>query len=249
MKNQDFTGRTVIVTGAGSGIGRATALQFVDQGARVVATDISQERLDALVGERGDGAIIAVAGDVSKQATIDAVVAAAGERIDALVNNAGIMDDFLPAGEVTDAIWDKVMAVNVTAVMLMTRAVLPAMLKAGKGSIVTVSSEAGLRGSCAGAAYTTSKHAVNGFTRNTAFFYAKKGIRVNAVAPGGVATAIEAPMKSPLAQEIMPQLFQAVGLPSATAEELAECIVWLSSDAASNVSGIIMPSDGGWAAL
>jgi NAD(P)-dependent dehydrogenase (short-subunit alcohol dehydrogenase family) len=151
-----FEGRTAIVTGAGSGIGLATALRLAAEGARVVASDISQERLDALVAEHTDARILGVAGDVSTQETAQAIVAAAGERIDVLVNNAGIMDGFLPAAEVDDATWERVMAVNVTAIMRLTRAVLPRMIAAGSGAIVNVTGEAGLRGSAAGVAYTTS---------------------------------------------------------------------------------------------
>lgn len=160
-----FSGMTAIVTGAGSGIGHATAIRLVAEGARVVGTDISRERLE--------------------QVTVGRVLAAADGRVDALVNVAGIMDGFLTPHEMDDAVWDRVMAVNVTAIMRLTRAVLPLMRSAGHGSIVNVSSEAGLRGSAAGAAYTTSKYAVIGFTRSTSFFYAPEGIRCNAVAPAG----------------------------------------------------------------
>lgn len=118
-----------------------------------------------------------------------------------MANVAGIMDGFLPPHELDDATWDRVMNVNVTAIMRLTRAVLPLMRAAKSGSIVNVSSEAGLRGSAAGTAYTTSKHAVIGFTKSTAFFYAPEGIRCNAVAPGAVATNIEAPFRSEFAGE------------------------------------------------
>jgi len=188
-----FAGRTAIVTGAGSGIGRATALRLALEGARVVAADIAADRLDQLLAEFPDLDLVPVAGDVATEAGVQAVVAAAGGRVDALANVAGIMDAFLPPAEVDDATWERVFAVNVTAVMRLTRAVLPMMLAAGGGSIVNVSSEASLRASASGVAYTASKHAVNGITKSTAVFYKGDGIRANAVAPGGVITNLEAP--------------------------------------------------------
>ena len=247
IAGQDFSGKTVIVTGAGSAIGRATALLFAARGAKVIATDVVQARLDALAAEHGEG-IVTLVGDVSSEETAQALVKAAGDRIDVLANVAGIMDGFEPAGEVVDAVWDKVMAVNVTGPMRLMRAVIPAMLAAGKGAVVNVSSEAGLRGSCAGAAYTASKHALNGLTKDAAFMYGPKGIRVNAIAPGAVITGIEAHMNSPLAQERLGPLMQVIIPPPATAEQLAEDIVWLASDAAPNINGVILPSDGGWSA-
>ncbi len=191
-----FTGRTAIVTGAGSGIGRATALRLAREGARVVIADIAADRLEQLTAEFPDLDLVPVAGDIATEAGVQAVVAAAGGRVDALANVAGIMDAFLPPAEVDDATWERVFAVNVTAVMRLTRAVLPIMLAAGGGSIVNVSSEASLRASASGVAYTASKHAVNGITKSTAVFYKGDGIRANAVAPGAVATNIEAPFKS-----------------------------------------------------
>jgi NAD(P)-dependent dehydrogenase (short-subunit alcohol dehydrogenase family) len=244
-----FEGRTAIVTGAGSGIGLATALRLADEGARVIASDLSQERLDALVAAHPDAGLVAVAGDVASEETAQALVAAAGDRIDVLVNNAGIMDAFLPAAEVDDATWERVMNVNVTAIMRLTRAVLPKMIDAGGGAIVNVTSEAGLRGSAAGVAYTTSKHAVIGYTKNTAFMYAPKGIRVNAVAPGAVATNIEAPWKSEWAQGRLGPLMQVVIPGVGTPEQLAAAITWLASDDSANVTGVVLPSDGGWSAI
>ena len=133
--------------------------------------------------------------------------------------------------------------------MRLTRAVLPLMLDAGHGSIVNVSSEAGLRGSAAGTAYTTSKHAVNGFTKSTAFFYTPKGVRCNAVAPGAVATNIEAPFKSAWAGERLGPFLQTTVPPVARAEQLAAAITWFLSDDSANVSGAILVDDGGWAAV
>jgi NAD(P)-dependent dehydrogenase (short-subunit alcohol dehydrogenase family) len=139
--------------------------------------------------------------------------------------------------------------VNLTATMRATRAVLPVMLAAGCGSIVNVSSEAGFRASASGVAYAASKAAVNSLTRSTALFYRPQGIRCNAVAPGPVATAIEAPWRSTLAGQILGPIMQATIPPIAQPEELAAAITWLCSDDASNVNGVILACDGGWSAL
>ncbi|HWS56928.1 MAG TPA: SDR family NAD(P)-dependent oxidoreductase [Actinotalea sp.] len=243
-----FAGRTAIVTGAGSGIGRATAIRLALEGATVVASDISEARLAELVAEHPAVGFVTVAGDISTEEVVQRVVAAAGGRVDALANVAGIMDAFLPPAELDDATWDRVFAVNITAVMRLTRAVLPLMIEAGGGAIVNVSSEASLRASASGAAYTASKHAVNGFTKSTSVFYKGQGIRANAVAPGAVATNIEAPFKSAHAAQTLGPLFATMP-PAATSEQLAATITWLLSDDASNVNGAILPCDGGWSAV
>jgi NAD(P)-dependent dehydrogenase (short-subunit alcohol dehydrogenase family) len=241
-----FSGKTVIVTGAGSGIGRATALRLAAEGATVVAADVNQESLEKLASEIE---IRPVAGDLTAADVIDRVVAAADGKVDGLANVAGIMDGFLPAGEVDDDTWDRVFNINVTAPMRLTRAVLPLMTAAESGAIVNVASEASLRGSAAGAAYTASKHAIAGFTKNTAFFYGPKGIRVNAVAPGPTITNIEGSMKSQLAGERVGPILQVVIPTPVTADILANSIAWLLSDDAANVNGVILPSDGGWSAV
>lgn len=244
-----FTGRTIIVTGAGSGIGRATATRIAHEGGRVVATDVVAERLDALREELGSAALETVVGDVTAAATIDAVLAAAGDRVDGLANVAGIMDAFLPPSEVDDATWERVFTVNVTGPMRLTRAVLPLMIAAGTGTIVNVASEAALRGSAAGAAYTSSKHAIAGFTKSVAFFHGPQGIRANAVAPGAVATNIEAPMRSEYAAGRVGPLMQVAIPPVAQPEQLAAAITWLLSDDSANVNGAVLPSDGGWSVV
>ncbi len=244
-----FAGKTAIVTGAGSGIGRATALRLAAEGARVIASDIAPERLTALTEENPGLDIVPVAGDVSTEETIAALLEAAGGRVDALANVAGIMDGFLPTAEVDDATWDRVLNINVTALMRLSRAVLPLMVEAGSGSIVNVSSEAGLRGSAAGVAYTTSKHAVIGLTKSTSVFYSPKGVRANAVAPGPVATNIEAPFRSQWAGERVGPIMQTTVPPVAQPEQLAAAITWLLSDDSANVTGIVLASDGGWSAI
>ncbi|GAA1497586.1 SDR family NAD(P)-dependent oxidoreductase [Paeniglutamicibacter kerguelensis] len=244
-----FAGKTVIVTGAGSGIGQATALRVAREGGKVIAADISQERLDALVAEYADLDLVPVAGDISSEEAIAKVVAAADGQVDALANIAGIMDRFQPVHEVDDATWDRVFNVNVNATMRLTRAVVPLMLEAGTGSVVNISSEAGLRGSAAGAAYTASKHAVIGMTKNSAVIYGKKGLRFNAVAPGATITNIEAPMDSPMAVEVLGPLMGANIPAPATAAQLAASITFLLSDDGSNVNGVVLASDGGWSAV
>jgi len=239
-----FTGKTVIVTGAASGIGRATASRIAREGGRVIAADISADKLDALKDEIPG--IVTVAGDLTQQDAIDAVIAAAGDQIDGLANVADINDDFSPAGETTDAVWDRVIAINLSAPFKLMRAVIPIMEKNGRGAILNVSSEAGLRGNASGNAYTASKHGIIGVTRSAAVMYGPKGIRVNSVAPGGVATGIPMPphMSEYGSARLAP--FQQAIPSVATAEHLAASITFLLSDDAVNINGAILASDGGW---
>lgn len=241
-----FADRTVIVTGAASGIGRATAERLADEGARVIAVDLSEERLQDVADSRADADVVAVAGNITVQADIDRIVAAAGPRIDGLANVAGINDDFSPLHETSDAMWDRVLEVNLTGTFKLTRAVLPVMLAAGGGAIVNVASEAGLRGSASGNAYTVSKHAVIGLTRSAAFMYGPQGIRVNAVAPGGVATGIPFPSTVSEAGSARLAPFQAQIPTLATAQQLAASLTFLLSDDGVNLNGVVLPSDGGW---
>lgn len=241
-----FAGKTVIVTGAASGIGKATASRIAREGGRVIACDIAAEKLEAFRAELPDADIITVAGDLTQQDAIDAVIAAAGERIDGLANIAGINDDFSPAGETTDAVWDRVIAINLTAPFKLMRAVLPVMEKAGRGAILNVASEAGLRGNASGNAYTASKHGIIGVTKSAAFMYGPKGIRVNSVAPGGVATGIPMPPHMSEAGSARLAPFQQAIPSLATAEHLAASITFLLSDDGVNINGAILASDGGW---
>jgi len=242
-----FTGKTVIVTGAGSGIGRATASRIAREGGRVVAVDVSQERLDEFAGEHAGADIVTLVADITDDAKVAEIVAAAGDRIDGLANIAGIMDDMTPIGELTDAVWKRVFAVNVDGTMKLMRAVVPTMLAQGYGSIVNTASEAALRGSAAGVAYTASKHAVVGLTKSSAFMYGPSGLRVNAVAPGPTITNIEATFASPLGAQRVREAM-AILPDAAEADALAASITFLLSDDGVNVNGVVLASDGGWSA-
>ncbi|MBT2414814.1 glucose 1-dehydrogenase [Streptomyces sp. ISL-12] len=247
-------GRSVIVTGAASGIGRAAALAFAAEGDRVVVADLDAEGAAAVVREveRAGGTAVAVTGDLSEQAVVDRVAATAVERfggVDVLVNNAGIMDRMSAPADVSDAEWERVIRVNLTAPFLLTRAVLPHMLAAGRGAIVNTASEAALRGSAAGAAYTASKHGVVGLTKSLAVMYRGQGIRANAICPGGTATAIsmDADRSAHGPATIAPH-FVNLGRVSRP-EEQAAAILFLASDAASNINGAVLPVDDGWSAV
>jgi NAD(P)-dependent dehydrogenase (short-subunit alcohol dehydrogenase family) len=256
MGAMGLSGKSVIVTGAASGIGRATALRFASEGARVVVADLNAEGAESAVKavESAGGTALAVTGDLSETAVVDAVVTAAVGTfggIDVLVNNAGVMDTMSAAADVTDAEWERVLRINLTAPFLLTRAVLPHMIAAGSGAIVNTASEASLRGSAAGTAYTVSKHGVLGLTRSLAVMYRDQGIRTNAIAPGGTATGITADVRiDPGAHgpAVIGRHFVNMGR-ICTPEEQAAAIVYLASDAASGVNGVVLPVDNAWAAV
>ena len=187
MDKTRHMGKVAIVTGAGSGIGRATTLRLAQEGAHVFGCDVNAGALDetrAVLEQGGVSATLSVA-DVTKQADIDRLVAAAGPRVAILANVAGIMDHFVPLGDLTDDLWNRVLDVNLNGVMRLTRAVLPVMELAGGGAVVTVASEASLGAGAAGVAYTTSKHAVIGLVKSVAYFYGPKKIRSNAARVSG----------------------------------------------------------------
>jgi NAD(P)-dependent dehydrogenase (short-subunit alcohol dehydrogenase family) len=247
-----FDGRVAIVTGAASGIGRAVALRLAAEDAVVIGADVNAARLEELRSETVAGQIVRVAGDLTTEEGLSAVVTAAANHggADVLVNNAGIMDWFLPAGDVDDETWAHVFAVNVTAPMRLMRAVLPGMVEQGRGAIVNVASVAGVSGGAAGIAYTASKHALVGMTRNTAFFYGPQGVRTNAVCPGGVETNIAEGGAVPRAPWSWERLQTNFGRAQRTAQadEIASLVLFLAGDEAVNVNGAVIASDGGWTA-
>jgi NAD(P)-dependent dehydrogenase (short-subunit alcohol dehydrogenase family) len=243
-------GKVALVTGAGSGIGKATALLFAEEGAKVVASDIDASRLEELAKEAKAAGhdITTIVSDVSKrdddEKMVDTTIDTYG-TIDIVVNNAGIMDEFMPLAEVDDKMWERVLGVNLNGPMYITRKALQTMLEKGSGAIVNVASVGGLFGGRSGVSYTVSKHAIVGLTRSVAYHYAKKGIRCNAVCPGGVETNIQIKQPSALGYERLQTTLPSVTR-AAKPNELANAILFLASDDASFVNGEIMVVDGGW---
>ena len=246
-------GKVALITGAGSGIGRASALAFAREGAKVAVADIvveGGEETVRMVKEAGGEAFF-IKVDVSNAADVEAMVNAVVDtygRIDCAYNNAGIEGRLASTDEYPEDVFDKVIDINLTGVWLCMKYELPHMLKQGSGAIVNTASGAGLIGVAGMSAYVASKHGVVGLTKTAALEYAKSGIRVNAVCPG----LIQTPMVERITAD-QPQLGEALvaaepvgrtGKP----EEIAESVVWLSSDAASFVTGHAMSVDGGYVA-
>lgn len=250
MTSATFDDRIILITGAGSGIGRAMAIAFAKAGARVVCCDISEERAERTAAGIGDGAT-AVTADIGDEGSVTALAEAAigaYGRIDVLCNNAGIMDNMALPADISVEQWERVLRINLTGTFLVTHAVLPHMLSQGRGVIVNTASEAGIRGGAAGAAYTASKHGVVGLTRSVAWAYAKDGIRCNAILPGPTMTNIAdgAAFDPAGAARLRPVL--ALGERLAQPEQMAEAALFLASEAASFINGAIVPVDGGWSA-
>lgn len=249
MKLKD---KSVVVTGASSGMGKAIVELFVKEGANVIAVARRKERLEALAESlKGEpGKVIAMQGDVSSQVVneemIDLAVKEFG-RLDILVNNAGVMDDMSPIGDVTNEMLEKVMKINMFGPLYaMRKAVNLFKEQGGGGNIINVASLGAMR-TCAGAAYSASKAAVISMTRNTAFMYLPDGIRCNAIAPGGIASEIATSMG-------MPNMagYGRVGkvLSSAPApgevEHIAKAALFLASEDSAYVNGEVLVVDGGW---
>jgi NAD(P)-dependent dehydrogenase (short-subunit alcohol dehydrogenase family) len=240
--------RAGLVTGAASGIGRASALAFAATGAAVVVSDLESRSADGeetarRIVDAGGTATFApcdVAVPEQCAALVDATLAAYG-RLDFAHNNAGI-DHAAPIVDTDDADFERVLRVNLWGVWSGMKAQIPAMIRGGGGAIVNTSSLAGLVGAPPLGAYAASKHAVLGLTRTAAKEYAEHGIRVNAICPAAVRTAITDRLP-PEIHDALPEI-QAIKR-YAEPEEIAAAVVWLCSDAASFVTGVAMPIDGG----
>ncbi len=240
-------GRVALVTGGGSGIGRATALAFAREGARVVVSDVvvdgGEETVLLVKAAGGDASFVAA--DVSKATDVEQMIRRTVEtygQLDCAHNNAGILRGG-PLHKTSEEEWNEVLAVNLTGVWLCMKYEIAQMLRQGGGAIVNTSSGAGLVGTPS-AAYTASKFGVVGLTKSAAKVYGARGIRINAVCPGWIDTPmIHDGMEDSeaLAQRIAMEPIGRIGTP----EEVAEAVVWLCSDAASFVLGVAMPVDGG----
>lgn len=245
--------KTALVTGAAAGMGKAIAQLFAREGANVVVADLKQPEIDEVVnaiikdGGKAVGVICNVANETEVSAMMDAAIKKYG-TVDVLVNNAGVMDDFVPVDQVTNELWTRVMGVNVNGPFYACRLAIPVMLKQGGGVIVNIASIGGLCGSRAGISYTASKHALVGLTKNIGFTYAQKGIRCNAIAPGGVNTNIGKNMHpDPFGYErctagagSMPRMGEA--------DEIAKTALFLASGDSSFLNGTVVTADGGWTA-
>lgn len=246
--------KVAVITGAGSGMGKAIAILFASEGAKVVVSDMNLDSANETVSEieMNGGEAKAILVNVTKeedvQNLIDLTVETYG-TVDILVNNAGIMDNFVPVGDLTDQLWDVVLAVNTTGPMRTIRKVMPIFLEKEKGIIINISSLGGLYGSRAGFAYTASKHALIGMTKNIGYQYASKGIRCNAIAPGGVNTNIGNTIKEPNPFG-MERAMSGINLNPRSGEpdEIASVALFLASDDSSFVNGTAIIADAGWGA-
>jgi len=246
--------KAAIVTGAGSGMGKAIAIRFAEEGARVVVSDINEGAAEQTASEiRGSGGeAVSLRTDVTSEQEVEELIRASVDRfgtLDILVNNAGILDNFVSAKDLTDELWERVFAVNATGPMRTTRKALPIFLEKGKGNIINIVSLGGLFGSRAGAAYTAAKHAAVGFTKNVGFQYAGQGIRCNGIAPGSVVTNIGASITAPDSFG-MERAMAGLNLSPRNAQptEIAGVAVFLASDDSSFINGAIVTADGGWSA-
>ncbi|WP_210093928.1 SDR family oxidoreductase [Ruegeria sp. HKCCSP346] len=249
--------KVTIITGAASGMGKEMALLFLDEGAKVVAADINQDRLDELekeVADKGQSVATTIS-NIADKAQVEAMIQLAVDtygRLDVLVNNAGIMDQMQPVGDVEDKGWNLIMDVDLTGNFYGMRAAVRQFEKQGGGVIVNVGSIAGISGGRAGAAYTAAKHGMIGITKSTAHMYAKENIRCNMICPGSTATNISESMgdMSNYSERIQDRILSGMVLNPRRAHprEIANVALFLASDESKVVNGAVITADSGWSA-
>jgi NAD(P)-dependent dehydrogenase (short-subunit alcohol dehydrogenase family) len=259
----DLVAGSAIVTGAGSGIGRAVALTLSTRGAPLGLIDVLPDGLAELAAamKQQGGRVATAQADVSRWQDVDRAVDALERDLGPtgiLVNAAGILDGYAPADELSPWVWERVIAINLSGTFYCAKRVLPGMLARGVGRIINIGSVASVVGSGGGPAYTASKHGVLGITRQLAITYADRGVTVNAIGPGAVATGLRANSTRILGPEA-PAMRGVGGDESAvraltpagrrgTAEEMAACVAFLASIDAAYVNGHLLVADGGWTA-
>ncbi|MED1604144.1 glucose 1-dehydrogenase [Cytobacillus kochii] len=237
--------KVAIITGAASGMGKAEALRFASEGAKVIVADLNMEGAEAVVTEikENNGEALAVKVNVTEQADLENMVKTAMDnygQIDVVINNAGIFDKYTNSLETTEQQWDLIFDINMKAIYKITNLVLPNMIKRGEGTIVNIASIAGLVAQMGGAAYTASKHAVVGYTKHIAAVYGSKGIKINAIAPGTIRTPLTADMlKTRPTNKIPLDRF-------GNDYEVADLAVFLASDESKFMNGAVVPIDGGY---
>ncbi|MEJ9231783.1 glucose 1-dehydrogenase [Peribacillus butanolivorans] len=237
--------KVAIITGAASGMGKAEAIRFGKEGAKVIVADLNYEGAEAVVKVIKDngGEALAVKVNVTSQADLENMVTSTNEtfgQIDIVVNNAGIFDKYTNSLETTEEQWDLIFDINLKAVYKITNLVLPGMIERGNGTIVNIASIAGLVAQMGGAAYTASKHGVIGYTKHIAAVYASKGIKINAIAPGTIKTPLtEEMLKTRPTNKIPLDRF-------GDDYEVADLAVFLASDESKFMNGAVVPIDGGY---
>jgi NAD(P)-dependent dehydrogenase (short-subunit alcohol dehydrogenase family) len=245
-----FAGKVAFVTGAANGIGRAAALAFAREGARVVVADVSEkgnEETARMIREIGGNAL-AVRCDVTRSDDVRQALNAAIEtfgRLDFAFNNAGIEYTIQPLSDVTEEEWDRIIAVDLRGVFLCMKHEIPLMLKQGGGAIVNTSSGAGVKGFKGGAAYVAAKHGVVGLTKAAALDYAHANVRINAICPGIIDTPMMDRFSGGTAEGREAVIAQEPIGRMGTPEEIAAAVVWLCSDGAGFVVGTALIVDGG----
>lgn len=247
-----FEGKTVVITGASSGMGKDIALNLAKEGAVVVAVARRKERLEELADLAKDytGKIIPYVGDVTSLETNEGMIECALKetgKLDVLINNAGIMDEFKPIGEVEPDYWHKVMDVNLTGPMFAMRKAVQVMLgQENGGNILNIASIGGVCGARAGATYTASKHALIGLSKNTAFMYAPNKIRCNVICPGGVETEVMNTQTN-ISQMGVGRVMAGLdtSLPGGHVEDITCMALLVTSDQGKFINGSVIVVDGG----